>query len=60
MWSYKWLIIKEREWPFNYRCESYKWFIGKYRERPFNYRCGHISDLLSKNENGILIIDVAI
>ena len=39
---------------------AYKWFIGKYRERPFNYRCGHISDLLSKKENGILIIDVAI
>ena len=41
MWSYKWLIVKEREWSFI-------------------YRCGHISDLLSNNENGILIIDVAI
>ena len=38
----------------------YNWFVVKEREWPFNYRCGHISDLLSKNENGILIIDVAI
>ena len=39
---------------------SYKWFIVKERERPFNYGCGHVSDLLSKNENDLLIIDVAI
>ena len=38
----------------------HKWFIAKERERPFNYRCGHISDLLSKNENDLLTIDVVI
>ena len=41
MWPYKWFIVKEREWPFNYRC------------------C-HISDLLSKKENDLLTMDVAI
>ena len=39
---------------------AYKWFIVKEREQPFNCRCGHISDLLSKKENDLLIIDVGI
>ena len=38
----------------------YKWFIVMEIERPFNYRCCHISDLLSKKENDLLTMDVAI
>ena len=44
MLPYKWFIIKEREWPFNYRCGHISDLIVKEREWPFNYRCGHISD----------------
>ena len=60
MWPYKWFAVKEREWPFNYRCGHLSELLSKERKRPFNYRCGHISDLLSKKENDLLITDVAI